>query len=145
MLAAMPQQHERGLGLWQAEWETIPQAFQLTAAAIDASIHIAEGLEINPARMRANMDALLGLPLAEAVTAALAPIIGRQKAHSLLRTASDRAAKQHQNLAAVLKATPEITAHLSAGQVDKLLDPKNYLGAADQFIARVLGEDDALH
>ena len=25
MLAAMPQEHERGLGLWQAEWETLPE------------------------------------------------------------------------------------------------------------------------
>ncbi|HEY2860254.1 MAG TPA: lyase family protein [Terracidiphilus sp.] len=144
MLAAMPQQHERGLGLWQAEWETMPQAFQLTAAAIDASIQIAEGLEISPARMQANMDALLGLPLAEAVTATLAPIIGRQQAHSLLRTASDRAASQHQALGEVLKKMPEVMAHLSNDQVDRLLDPRNYLGAADHFIARVLGEDDAL-
>ena len=32
MLVAMQQEHERGLGLWQAEWETLPEIFRITAA-----------------------------------------------------------------------------------------------------------------
>ena len=28
MLHAMSQEHERGLGLWQAEWDTVPEAFR---------------------------------------------------------------------------------------------------------------------
>ena len=53
LLAAMPQEHERGLGLWQVEWETIPEIFRLAACALARSIEIAEGLEVDAARMAA--------------------------------------------------------------------------------------------
>ena len=88
LLAAMPQEHERGLGLWQAEWETIPEIFRLAACALARSIEIAEGLEVDAARMAANLDARLGLTQSEAVVIALAGKIGRSAAHSLLETAA---------------------------------------------------------
>ncbi len=142
MLLAMPQEHERGLGLWQAEWETVPNAFRLTAAALAYSSEIAQGLQVDAARMKSNMDGLLGLPLSEAVSAALAPKVGRSAAHDLLRKATQRAAQEKRNLADVLKQLPEVTAHLSDEEIDRLLDPRAYLGSAQRFIARVLGEAD---
>jgi 3-carboxy-cis,cis-muconate cycloisomerase len=143
MLHAMPQEHERGLGLWQAEWETVPEAFRLTAAALGYSIEIAQGLQVDAGRMRSNLDNLLGLPLSEAVSAALAPKVGRSIAHDLLRTATQRAMEEKRNLAEILKQTPEVTAHLTEEEIDRLLDPRAYLGSAQRFIARVLGEADA--
>ena len=142
MLHAMLQEHERGLGLWQAEWETVPEAFRLTAAALAYSVEIAQGLEVNAARMQSNFDDQLGLPLAEAVNAALAPKLGRAAAHDLLRKATQRSAKEKRSLAGVLKELPDITAHLNDEELDRLLDPRNYLGSAQRFIARVLGETD---
>ena len=143
MLLAMPQEHERGLGLWQAEWETIPESFRLTASALAYSIEIAKGLQVFPDRMQANLDAQLGLTMSEAVSAALAPKIGRATAHDLLRTATSRAAEERRHLGQILKQTPEVTAHLSNAEIDRLLEPRNYLGSAARFIARVLGEPDA--
>jgi 3-carboxy-cis,cis-muconate cycloisomerase len=143
MLLAMPQEHERGLGLWQAEWETVPEAFRLTAAALGYSIEIAQGLQVDAGRMRSNLDNLLGLPLSEAVSAALAPKVGRSIAHDLLRTATQRAMEEKRNLAEILKQTPEVTAHLTEEEIDRLLDPRASLGSAQRFIARVLGEADA--
>ena len=43
----MPQEHERGVGWGQAEWETLPEAFRLASAALAYSIDIAERLEVN--------------------------------------------------------------------------------------------------
>jgi 3-carboxy-cis,cis-muconate cycloisomerase len=143
MLHAMPQEHERGLGLWQAEWETVPEAFRLTAAALAYSVEIAQGLQVDAARMQSNLDSLLGLPLSEAVNAALAPGMGKSAAHDLLRRAAQRAAEEKQRLAKVLKELPEVTAHLNEVEIDRLLDPGAYLGNAQRFIARVLGETDA--
>ena len=143
MLHAMSQEHERGLGLWQAEWDTVPEAFRLTAAALAYSIEIAQGLQVDAARMMANLDSLLGLPLSEAVNAALAPKVGRSTAHDLLRTATERAAAEKRNLADILKQLPQVTAHLSDVEIDRLLDPRAYLGSAQRFISRVLGEADA--
>jgi 3-carboxy-cis,cis-muconate cycloisomerase len=142
MLLAMPQEHERGLGLWQAEWETVPNAFRLTAAALAYSSEIAQGLQVDAARMKSNIDGLLGLPLSEAVSAALAPKVGRSAAHDLLRKAAQRAAEEKRKLADILKQLPEVTAHLSDEEIDRLLDPRAYLGSAQRFIARVLGEAD---
>jgi 3-carboxy-cis,cis-muconate cycloisomerase len=143
MLHAMAQEHERGLGWWQAEWETVPEAFRLTAAALAYSAEIAQRLQVDAARMQSNLDALLGLPLSEAVNAALAPKVGRSTAHELLRTATQRAAEEKRNLAGILKQLPEVSAHLTDAEIDRLLDPRAYLGSAQRFIARVLGETDA--
>jgi len=143
MLHAMSQEHERGLGLWQAEWDTVPEAFRLTAAALAYSIEIAQGLQVDAARMKSNLDSLLGLPLSEAVSAALAPKVGRSTAHDLLRTATERATAEKRNIADILKQVPQVTAHLTEVEIDQLLDPGAYLGSAQRFITRVLGEADA--
>jgi 3-carboxy-cis,cis-muconate cycloisomerase len=143
MLYAMPQEHERGLGLWQAEWEPVPEAFRLTAAALTYSIEIAEGLQVDAARMKLNLDNLLGLPLSEAVSAALAPKVGRSTAHDLLRAATGRAAEEKRKLADILKQLPQVTAHLTDAEIGRLLDPRAYLGSAQRFISQVLGEEDA--
>src|SRR5439155_7339951 len=64
MLAAMPQEHERGLGGWQAEWDTLPELVQLTAGAARAMADGLEGLVVDAARMRANLDLTHGLIMA---------------------------------------------------------------------------------
>jgi 3-carboxy-cis,cis-muconate cycloisomerase len=143
MLHAMPQEHERGLGLWQAEWDTVPEAFRLAASALACSIDIAEGLSVDAARMQANFDALLGITMSEAASAALAPKIGRAAAHDLLRAATSRATQEQRHLRDILNHSPEITAHLSSEEIDRLMDPRAWLGSAQRFIDRVLGEPNA--
>ena len=140
LLHAMPQEHERGPGLWQAEWDTVPEAFQLASASVAYAIDIAQGLKVDARRMQANLDASLGLPLSEAVSTALTPKIGRLAAHDLLRKAADRAQTEHRRLCDVLKQMPEVKAQLSDAEIDELLDARNYLGSAQRFIARVLGD-----
>jgi len=143
MLHAMPQEHERGPGLWQAEWDTVPEAFRLASASLAYAIEIAEGLKVDAARMQTNMEATLGLPLSEAVSVALGPSLGRVAAHDLVSRAADQALTEKRRLSDVLKQMPEVKAHLSDAEIDELLDARNYLGSAQRFIARVLGEQDA--
>jgi 3-carboxy-cis,cis-muconate cycloisomerase len=140
LLHAMPQEHERGLGSWQAEWDIVPEAFRLTAAALQYSMEIANGLAVNPERMQANLDALLGVTLSEAVSAALAPKVGRSAAHDILRDAVRRAKQERRRLGDALKQTPEVSAHLSDHEIDRLLNSRAYLGSAQRFITRVLQE-----
>jgi 3-carboxy-cis,cis-muconate cycloisomerase len=143
MLQVMPQEHERGLGLWQAEWDTVPQAFQLASASVAYAIEIAEGMEVNAERMQANMASRRGLPMAEAVSVALAPRVGRTAAHDLVRRAADLAVAEKHLFSDVLKQMPEVTAHLSDAEIDELLDMHKYLGSTRRFIAQVVGDDDA--
>jgi 3-carboxy-cis,cis-muconate cycloisomerase len=143
LLHAMPQEHERGAGLWQAEWETVPECFQLASASLAYAIDIAKGMRADPRRMQANIESTLGLPLSEAVSAALAPSMGRVAAHDLLRKAADRAQTENRRLSDVLKQMPEVQAQLSDTQIAELLDARNYLGSTQRFIARVLGDHHA--
>jgi 3-carboxy-cis,cis-muconate cycloisomerase len=143
LLTAMVQEHERGLGNWQAEWETLPEIFRLTAAALDRTLETACGMRVDPAKMAANLKASLGLPMAEAVSVALAAHIGRERAHDLVQRASQSAVATGRHLREILGESAEIREYLNAADIERLMDPGNYLGSARTFIARVLGEDDA--
>jgi 3-carboxy-cis,cis-muconate cycloisomerase len=138
MLAAMVQEHERGLGNWQAEWETLPEICMLSAGALGQVTQMIEGLEIDTARMRRNLDATHGLILAEAVSAALAPKLGREAAHGLVEQACRHAVEQDKPLRDVLVKDAKVGKLLSTADLDRLLDPANYLGVAEQFVDRVL-------
>src|ERR1700682_2890241 len=77
IFAAQVQDHERSAGPWHAEWPTLPMLQLVTSGALAAIVDIAEGLEVDAVRMRANLDATGGLIMAEAVTFALAEKIGK--------------------------------------------------------------------
>jgi 3-carboxy-cis,cis-muconate cycloisomerase len=143
LLTAMVQEHERGLGNWQAEWETLPEVFRLTATALDRTLDMARGMRVDPEKMAANFRARRGLPLAEAISVALADHIGRERAHDLVRRASQSADAAGRHLGEIFGEDPGIHEHLSASDIERLMNPGNYLGSARKFIARVLGEDDA--
>jgi 3-carboxy-cis,cis-muconate cycloisomerase len=140
MLAAMPQEHERGLGGWQAEWDTMPELFLLAAGALHRMIEVAEGLDVDTARMRANLDATQGLIFAESVSMALARRVGKQRAHHLVREATLRATEQHRHLRDALADDGTITAHLSPEELDRLFDPRLAAGLSERLVERALRE-----
>ena len=58
LLAAMPQEHQRGLGNWQAELAVWPALFMTAHGALRALADACcAGLEVDASRMRANIDA----------------------------------------------------------------------------------------
>jgi 3-carboxy-cis,cis-muconate cycloisomerase len=57
ILSALPQEHERGLGGWQAEGAVLAELYQLTHGALSAMASVVTGLEVDAGRMRANLDA----------------------------------------------------------------------------------------
>ncbi|HXH02115.1 MAG TPA: 3-carboxy-cis,cis-muconate cycloisomerase [Candidatus Competibacteraceae bacterium] len=138
MLAAMVQEHERGLGGWHAEWDTLPEICTLTAGAAAHLRHVLEGLEVDMARMARNLELTQGLLLAEAVMIALGSHIGRLPAHHLVEQACRRAAEQSRHLRAVLAEQPEVQAHLSSEELDRLFDPAHYLGLSETLVERAL-------
>ncbi len=138
MLTAMTQEHERGLGGWQAEWETLPEICALAAGALEQMARTMEGLEVDAARMRANLDLSDGLILAEAAAMALARHMGRARAHALVERASRQATEQGRQLREILAEDAEVRAHLSAEELDRAFDPGNYLGIAVELVDRAL-------
>ncbi|WP_431509398.1 3-carboxy-cis,cis-muconate cycloisomerase [Variovorax sp. DAIF25] len=58
LLGAMPQQHERALGAWQAELGEWPQLLMSAHGSVRAMAAALPGLQVDAARMRANIDRL---------------------------------------------------------------------------------------
>ena len=138
MIAAMPQEHERGLGGWHAEWATLPEIFRLTAGALRQMRQIVDGLEVDAARMIANVQMTQGLVLAESVGAALAEHTGRLAAHRIVEDASRKALAEKRPLESVLAEMPSVTVHLSPDVLHQLLNAADYLGSTQEMIARTL-------
>jgi 3-carboxy-cis,cis-muconate cycloisomerase len=138
VLSGMVQEHERALGGWQAEWIALPQLFLLASGATSQLAETAKGLEVDTARMRANLEVTNGLIMGEAVQMALGEKLGRMQAHDLLESASKRAATEGRHLREVIAETPAIADALPSKTLDSLFDPLRYLGSADQFIEAAL-------
>jgi 3-carboxy-cis,cis-muconate cycloisomerase len=138
IFAAQVQDHERSAGPWHAEWPTLPMLQLVTSGALAATVELAEGLEVDAARMRVNLGATHGLIMAEAVTFALAEKIGKSEAHHLMEAASKKAVADKTDLRDVLAADPKVTAHLDAGQLTKLFEPMAYQGVSQALIDRLL-------
>jgi 3-carboxy-cis,cis-muconate cycloisomerase len=138
IFTAQVQEHERSAGPWHAEWPTLPMLQLVTSGALAAIVDIAEGLEVDAARMRVNLDATHGLIMAEAVTMALAEKIGKSEAHHLVEAASKKAVANKQELREVLTQDPKVAAHLSTDQIAKLFEPMAYQGVSQALIDRLL-------
>ncbi|MFH0024817.1 3-carboxy-cis,cis-muconate cycloisomerase [Pseudomonas fluorescens] len=144
LLSAMPQEHERSLGLWHAEWETLPEICCLVSGSLQQARLLADGLEVDAERMGRNLELTQGLVLAEAVSIVLAQRVGRDTAHHLLEQCCKRAVAEQRHLRAVLGDEPQVTAQLSSAELDDLLNPAHYLGQAHVWVERAVAEHNAL-
>src|SRR5215469_15313085 len=138
MLGAMLQEHERGLGGWQAEWETVPEIVRLGGGALRWISETVDGLEVHPDRMRENIEIQQGMIHAEAVSAALAKKLGKSAAHEIVQSAARKALEDKKHLREVLSADLKVSSQLSGEEIAALFDPKQHLGVAGQFIDRVV-------
>jgi 3-carboxy-cis,cis-muconate cycloisomerase len=138
MLGAMAQDHERATGPWQSEALALPQAFVLTHGALLQARAIGEGMVVDAARMRRNLDLTHGLIVAEAVMMGLAPHLGRGEAHHVVKHACDAALAEGIGLADALAREPTVAEKLDRAAIERLTDPGRYLGSTNAFIDRVL-------
>jgi len=122
LLAALPQEHERALGAWLSEWTALSGALAYTGGAADAAGRALGGLEVDPVRMRANLELAGGLVMAERASYVLAEQVGRREAFERVA----EAASSGRPLAEELDIDAED------------LDPTSYLGSADEFVDRAL-------
>ncbi|CAJ0807821.1 MULTISPECIES: 3-carboxy-cis,cis-muconate cycloisomerase [Ralstonia] len=148
LLSALPQEHERALGGWQAQWATLREMACLAAGALDRMREVIEGLHVDAARMRANLGLTHGLILGEAVMLALGADLGRLQAHHVVEAASRRAVQDNRTLRDVLAEAPDVLriwGSATPQRLDALLDPTHYLGDAGAAVDRVLAEHARRH
>lgn len=132
-LSAMVQEHERGVGGWQAEWPIVESVIQSTGLAAASMAEVAEGLSVDPARMRTNIDAAHGVVFAERAMMLLGSKLGRDVAHKLLEEATRKSVAQGKPLSEVLTEIPEVASHIEPSTLRQLELPEQYLGSAEAF------------
>ncbi len=138
ILSAMTQEHERAAGGWQAEWVALPNLFRYTSSAVEHVRGMISGLKVDPARMSANLELTQGLIMAESLTMALAPHVGRPEAQRIVKTLCDRAVRSGVHLHEVILEEEPVLRMLSLEEIDSALDPGAYLGSTNVFIDHAL-------
>ena len=138
MLSAMAQDHERATGPWQAEDLALPQIFVLTSGALQHAVSLAEGLVVDPARMRRNLEATGGLIMAESVMMAAAERLGREEAHHRVQAACERVAAEGTDFLDALAADVEIAAAFTREELAARLRPEAYLGRSGAIVDAML-------
>ena len=61
VLSSMVQEHERSLGNWQTEWETLPEIFNLCSGSLEKMNETLAGLIVDGNRMAENLELTNGL------------------------------------------------------------------------------------
>ena len=140
LLSQLTPEHERGLGQWQAQWFTLRDLLGASASALASMVPVAEGLQIFPDAMRANLARTRGLVYSEAVALRLSRAIGKQAAHALVERLCAEAVRRDASLEDVMRADPETMRIVPAKDLADLFRPEVAFGAAASMIDSVLAE-----
>ena len=143
LLEAAVADHERSTGPWEIEWIALPEIFLLAAGALRQTRDMVEGLQVDGARMRANLDLTGGAIVSEQVMMGLGPHLGRQRAHDLVYDICRAAASTGAPLVDLLAASAEISRHVTRAELEEMCDPANYLGLTGEMVDRVLAAEQA--
>lgn len=136
MSESMVSDHERGTGPWEIEWIVLPQISTSTVSCLRHTAENLEGLEVDEANMARNLDISRGAIVSEHVMMGLGRTLGRQKAHDLVYDLCREAVNSGRHLLDLLDESKEV--NLARSELERLCDPKNYLGYSEKMTDRVL-------
>jgi 3-carboxy-cis,cis-muconate cycloisomerase len=117
----------------------LPEIFCHTAGALQHTLFVLTGLQVDEKKMRANLDLTRGLIVSEAVMMELGRHLGRQYAHDLVYDICREVIATGRPLVELLAENDEVATHLDRAALARLCDPGNYLGEAGAMVDRVLG------
>jgi 3-carboxy-cis,cis-muconate cycloisomerase len=141
LMEAAVADHERSTGPWEIEWIALPEIFLLASGCLAQSRDLVAGLQVDEARMRANLDLTAGMIVSEAVMMGLGPKLGRQRAHDIVYDVCRKVAATGRPLLDLLMEDPGIAGAATRAELAALTDPSNYLGLAGEMVDRVLAEE----
>ena len=130
LFSALPHEHERALGGWQQEWMSVPQIMEVAAGSAKAMSETCKVLSPNTKKMRHNLDILNGVIMSERLMLVLSEKLGKVEAKEIVAQACERAQEQNTQLSDILASDKRLTDILSMSELDRLLDPSDYLGSA---------------
>tara|TARA_B100001093_G_C26851733_1_gene1025465 strand:+ start:1825 stop:3192 length:1368 start_codon:yes stop_codon:yes gene_type:complete len=100
---------------------------------LSTSIYLFNGIKVNKLKMLENLNNSKGSITAEVIMLKLGEKIGRQEAHKIIHDCYNNSFVNKKNFVEVIKKNPIIKKYLSPKMVDKLIDPKNYIGLCKKF------------
>ncbi|MCC6889149.1 MAG: 3-carboxy-cis,cis-muconate cycloisomerase [Hyphomicrobiales bacterium] len=139
IVAGQVQEHERGVGGWQAQWHAVPALMLVTSGAVFAIAELAQGLETDAEHMRGNLDVAQGLIMVDAVTMALGAKLGPHQAKLIVEEASRQAIATKRHLNSILAEDARVAAHMTPGELARLFELMGYQGVAQTYIDRMIG------
>ena len=138
LLSAMPQEHERGLGGWQSEWPSLRDLFSLALEASAEMAEMAEGLEVDSDRMRANLEATNEVVFSERLSISLMTHLGRIEAQERVAELVKQSIEQNRKLSLVAAEDTEVQSVLDSKALDSVFNVFEALGSSSVFIDRLL-------
>jgi len=133
------QWHERDLCNSSSERFILPHSLIMTDWIVFQMNKVFKNLQVNPERMRQNLENSKGLPMAEAVMTNLVEKgMGRGDAHELVRTCSLKAVSDDKQLLSVLLENPKVVKLLKKKELEEVMNPRNYLGVSDKIVDHVV-------
>ncbi|MCX7067635.1 MAG: adenylosuccinate lyase family protein [Methylococcales bacterium] len=135
--------HERDGRSWKGEWVIIPDATLAAGKSLSLLKLLLADLQINKARMQANIQATNGFIHAEAVMLNLAKIVGKQTAHTLVYDIAMQAQTSGLHFKQALLQNADVSAVLSPEAIEALFDLGQSAGACAQMVEQVITQREA--
>lgn len=132
-------EHERDLTNSAAERIVIPENFILLDYALVKLKEILENLSLNHEKIKKNLQLTNGRIMAEKVMLELVKKgIGRQEAHRIVQEAATKSFTKQKSLQETLYKHEALRERVLMQEIEKWLEPHNYLGLAIELVNRVV-------
>lgn len=132
-------EHERDYRCVRLEWAAVAEASMNTCAALSFMKKILNGLTVNRARIKENLDRSAVMVSTEALMFLLAKKIGKQTAHDLIYLASIKCKNPSQLLDEILNF-PEVSSHFAKDDLEVAVDPSSNTGLGNELIERLTSQ-----
>lgn len=135
-LEAMITEHEANRTTSVMMDRALNQSAILTGDLLQYVIELFSGIRVFPDRMRSNLDLSGGLIMSEAIMLELGRKLGRQRAHDAVYDAAQASAVEGRPFQDTLAEVEDVSANMTAAEVENLLDPTTYTGVCAMLADR---------
>jgi len=134
-------EHERDLTNSANERFIFADSFIVTDYMVSEMNKLLSGLVLFPDNIERNLELTRGAVLSERVMIELVKRgMGRQDAHEVMRAANMEAFEGKKSLPNVLAAKKEVAKLFKKGELEKLFDPKTYIGESVEIVEAAIKE-----
>ncbi|MBH0779926.1 lyase family protein [Nocardia bovistercoris] len=127
---SMLAEHERPAGAWHSEWQPLRDCPVLVGAAAATTTELLDGLVVDTAQMRRNLDLTAGQIVSERLSTAPTPLLGKIAAKNVLRTAAFEAERTRRPMVDILTENSDVRAHFDHDAIAALLLPVTGIAVA---------------